>query len=77
MIYKAPCRFCHTVIDHNAYYCPYCGRAHPCTDKSLEAEKLPGPGVDKEPDRGKNAEELFRLRTDKPLGFGRDTAEEK
>ena len=56
MNYKQPCRFCNTLIDHNYYYCPFCGRAQPCPDTTTaddgvtkvrqEPPKTPGKSTD-------------------------------
>ncbi len=32
MIWKGPCRYCNTVVDRNARYCPACGRIGPCEE---------------------------------------------
>ncbi len=54
MIWKGPCRYCNTVVDRNARYCPACGRIGPCEedesgDQSYQnnariCQKLPATG---------------------------------
>ena len=45
MNYKQPCRACGTVIDHNFFYCPFCGQKNPCGDENEVSDLLEKPVV--------------------------------